>query len=121
MVDAAVARVSMRSRSRPDIGDAPAVGSNDLWNGVFILNCPVVRLYRRGTRAPVVERYSMSIERDTERPRRERGAMNRSRRERFVNVFAKLLHNTSYTTRALSRVSSTRAVAPSTLRFYAAR
>jgi hypothetical protein len=60
--------------------------------------------FKPAYRHAVVEQYSMSIEQDAKRPRRVK-RMNRSRRERFVNVSAKRLHNTSYT-RALSRISS---------------
>jgi len=65
---------------------------------------PASRAYRYA----VVEQYSMSIEQDTKRPRRVK-RMNRSRRKRFVNVSAKLLHNTNYT-KALSRISSRKSV-----------
>jgi len=60
--------------------------------------------FKPAYRHAVVEQYSMSIGQDTKRPRRVK-RMNRSQRERFVNVSAKLLHNTNYT-RALSRISS---------------
>ncbi|KAL0105826.1 hypothetical protein PUN28_015923 [Cardiocondyla obscurior] len=46
----------------------------------------------------------MSIEQDAKRSRGVK-RMNCSHREQFVNVSAKLLHNTSYT-KALSRISS---------------
>lgn len=43
-----------------------AAGGNDLWNGVFILNCPSCAY-----RYAVAEQYSMPIEQDTKRPRAE--------------------------------------------------